>query len=156
MTRNADGERREPLPFGCRIGAGLQSTYSVNKYNSKTTPRANPADAADTAASGERRRWGRIVHDERGSASLEWSEVPADSERLALSIEDTGTEPRDVHRRRELTVLSIKSDDSFNPYDRVPERRSGPTRSKRDLRKLSEWMKMMRRLEEQKKKGGDR
>ncbi len=58
--------------------------------------------------------------------------------------------------------LEIKNDDTFNPYDRVPD--SSPTLgstagatkgSKRDLKKLSAWLKLMREMEERKKKGED-
>ena len=41
--------------------------------------------------------------------------------------------------------------DTFNPYTRVPTEHA-PS-AKRDLRKLSEWIKMMRALEEKKKSG---
>lgn len=54
--------------------------------------------------------------------------------------------------------LSIKNDDTFNPYDRTPD--SSPTNAgrpggKRDLKKLSAWLKMMREMEERKKNGQD-
>ena len=41
--------------------------------------------------------------------------------------------------------------DTFDPYSRLPTERAGS--SKRDLRKLSEWIKMMKALEERKKRG---
>jgi hypothetical protein len=90
---------------------------------------------------------GRIVHDDRGSASVEWRDAPDDYERPVLKIEGTGvaTPP----------PLSIKDDDTFNPYDRAPEGgASGPgarAGGKRDLKKLSEWIKLMREMEERKK-----
>lgn len=49
----------------------------------------------------------------------------------------------------ELTIeepLTIASEDSHNPYDRVPEERRQPRHRKRDLRKLSEWIVKMRQL----------
>jgi hypothetical protein len=95
-------------------------------------------------ASGERRRMGRIVHDDRGAASVEWRNAPDDYERPVLQIEGTGPAP-----------LSIKSDDTFNPYDRAPEGTLGAGRTgKRDLKKLSAWIKLMREMEERKKKDG--
>jgi hypothetical protein len=50
--------------------------------------------------------------------------------------------------------LSIKTEDTFNPYARIPEsaRKAGST-SRTDLRKLSAWIKLMRQLEEQRKLG---
>ncbi|HEY1283841.1 MAG TPA: hypothetical protein VGE96_05120 [Steroidobacteraceae bacterium] len=91
---------------------------------------------------------GRIVHDDRGSASVEWRDAPDDYERPVLKIEGTGvTAP----------PLSIKNDDTFNPYDRAPEGGFGAgaprNAGKRDLKKLSEWIKLMREMEERKKKG---
>jgi hypothetical protein len=63
---------------------------------------------------------------------------------------DTATSARNSKMRGGLEVMHIKADDSFNPYERQPEgqRQSG---GKRDLRKLSEHIKMMRELEERKK-----
>ncbi len=96
----------------------------------------------------ERRRIGRIVHDDRGAASLEWCEAPGEPERPVFRIEGTGVrEP-----------LSIRNEDSFNPYDRTPDRSALQRErtaqgGKRDLRKLSEWVKMMRELEERKRRG---
>jgi len=96
---------------------------------------------------------GRIVHDERGAASLEWRDAPDDYERPVFRIEGTGVkEP-----------LSVRNDDSFNPYDRTPDKSTPiagrmPNKSsggKRDLRKLGEWMKLMREMEERKKRGDD-
>ena len=41
--------------------------------------------------------------------------------------------------------------DTYDPYSRLPTERAAS--SKRDLRKLSEWIKMMKALEERKKRG---
>ncbi len=81
------------------------------------------------------RRLSRIVHDHKGTATVEWLEAPEDYERQVLEI-------------------SIKSEheDSYNPYMRVPEpERKRPPGQRTDLRKLSAWIKMMRALEEAKK-----
>jgi hypothetical protein len=104
---------------------------------------------------------GRVVHDDRGSASLEWRDAPDDYERPKLEIEDTRTGARAAKVRGGLETLSIKTDDTFNPYDRSPDASTGITRTlagpaggkgaKRDLKKLSAWLKMMRELEERKK-----
>jgi hypothetical protein len=95
---------------------------------------------------------GRIVHDDRGSASVEWRDAPDDYERPVFRIEGTGVnEP-----------LSIHNDDTFNPYDRSPDTASTlggkvahQKGAKRDLKKLSEWLKLMREMEERKKRGDD-
>jgi hypothetical protein len=92
----------------------------------------------------ERRRISRIVHDDRGNASVEWCYAPSDHQRDVLELE---TEP--------AAPLSIQTTPStFNPYERgtLPESRKA-TAPRKDLRKLSEWIKMMRELEERKRKG---
>jgi len=91
----------------------------------------------------ERRRIGRIIHDDRGNASVDWLDAPSDYRRQVFEIEE------------EPGVLSIeKPPCSFNPYERPtvpePKKTAGP---RKDLRKLSEWIKMMRDLEERKRKG---
>jgi hypothetical protein len=90
---------------------------------------------------------GRIVHDDRGAASLEWRDAPDDYERPVLKIEGTGVA---------APPLAIKNDDTFNPYDRAPDGGpggNGAPRGKRDLKKLSAWIKLMREMEERKKNG---
>ncbi|HEY0767618.1 MAG TPA: hypothetical protein VGD47_06650 [Steroidobacteraceae bacterium] len=83
------------------------------------------------------------MHDDRGNASVKWLDAPADYVRPVLEVVgDSGPKPR--------------SEESFDPYaNRSPRRPStgGTTRS--DLRKLSEWIKLMRELEERKRNGGD-
>ena len=105
----------------------------------------NSKSAADGAAQSERRRIGTVVHDERGNASVTWRDAPVDEERPVLEIL---SEPR-LKLKREET--------SFDPYAReqVP---ASPTKAKaprKDLRKLSEWIKLVREVEERKRRGGD-
>jgi hypothetical protein len=109
--------------------------------------------------SSQRRRIGRIVHDDRGAASLEWLDAPADEVRTKLEIEKTPSSGRGSRDPLGADALSIeKPVDTFDPYQRstAPERDRKPTgnTTKTDLRKLSEWIKLMRALEEQKKNGG--
>jgi hypothetical protein len=111
-------------------------------------PPKDKETADSPGKSGERRRMGRIVHDDRGAASVEWRDAPDDYERPVLHIEGSGV--------KSAADLAVKNDDTFNPYDRnpdatVPNARTG----KRDLKKLSAWMKLMRELEERKKKDED-
>ncbi len=87
----------------------------------------------------ERRRMGKVVHDERGNASVRWRDAPADYERPLLEVLGNPT-------------LSVKADESYDPYARRETRGNGIT-SRTDLRKLSEWIKLMRELEERKKRG---
>ena len=104
---------------------------------------SNPASGSNQA---ERRRIGKIVRDDRDTASVEWIDAPPDYDRIPLSIE--GTLPPGKQRARS----------GYNPYETVaPARAMNPDKrpAKRDLRKLSEWIKQMRELEERKKRGED-
>jgi hypothetical protein len=104
----------------------------------------------ETAPASERRRLGRIVHDHKGTAIVEWHDAPPDHERHALELE------RDTPATKSGGSLSIASEDSYNPYTRVPDTdRKRPTGQRTDLRKLSAWIKMMRSLEEAKKNDRD-
>lgn len=94
-----------------------------------------------------RRRASQIVHDDRGNARVEWIDagyagVPL--ERAPLSIES-------APGRAEGTRLVVERARAggFNPYARVgaahiPEPKK-PV--KRDLRKLGEWIKLKRELD---------
>jgi len=91
----------------------------------------------------ERRRVAKIVHDERGNASVVWVDAPPDFDRPALSVES------------EPGVRSTR--DGYNPYERIPRNPLAPNDThgkdptartgKRDLKALSEWIKKMRELE---------
>jgi len=110
-----------------------------------------PEQAASPA---ERRRVGKVVHDDRGNASVEWRAAREDEERQVLEVlgEDG---------------LSLKTDEvSYDPYARNRTSRTGanartgasgrtgaPRRT--DLRKLSEWIKQMRELEARKREDAD-
>jgi hypothetical protein len=98
-----------------------------------------------------RRRVSQIVHDDRGNARVEWIDagfagVPL--ERAPLSIESTPA--RGVNAK--LTVERHRAS-GFDPYARVgaahvPEPKK--PQGKRDLRKLGEWIKLKRELDERK------
>jgi hypothetical protein len=101
--------------------------------------------SSGSAAEAERRRIGKVVHDDRGNASVLWHDAPADYQRPVLEVLG---EPK----------LAIKNEESYDPYARggarsSPSPKSGNT-TRTDLRKLSEWIKMMRELEERKRNGG--
>jgi hypothetical protein len=106
-------------------------------------------DGRKQDSSGERRRLSRVRHDDRGNAYVEWVDVPADLiKRPKLEIEP------------EAGALRLETPQtSCDPYSN----RSGAARTKSttgntsrtDLRKLSEWIKMMRELEERKRDGSD-
>lgn len=111
----------------------------------ETEPQADPSGATSIL---ERRRTGRIIHDERGNARVEWVDVAPEEERTSLSLEQT----HPTHR----------TDHGYDPYGaaaggprKTPVADSADKRPLRDLRKLSEWIKQMRELEERKRKEGD-
>jgi hypothetical protein len=131
----------------------------VNRNNGKRTPSNND----DSRATSERRRIGQIVHDDRGSASVEWRDAPDDYERQVFELEERNASARgDSKLRRGFEPkLEVRNDDTFNPYDRKPDTSGGNPAAgapagkggKRDLKKLSEWLKLMRAMEERKKNG---
>jgi hypothetical protein len=93
--------------------------------------------------SGERRRLSRVRHDDRGNAYVEWVDAPADLiKRPKLEIE------------REPGELQLEApSSSCDPYSNRSgaARRSTGNTTRTDLRKLSEWIKLMRELEERKR-----
>jgi hypothetical protein len=96
-----------------------------------------------TTTSAERRRIGRIVHDERGNKTIDWHDAPSDYKRTVLEIE---SEPQGLAIQ--------KAPRTFDPYAcATPVESKKSTGPRKDLRKLSEWIKMMRELEERKTKG---
>jgi len=99
---------------------------------------------------------GRIVHDERGAGSVEWHNAPEDYSRPVLEVDDPLGSSRNAKVRGGIEVLHIKNDETFDPYARLPGDRGKSSTAKRDLRKLSEHIKLMRELEERRKKGDDK
>ena len=112
---------------------------SVDEFRKRKTIEGNSGGGESN-----RRRVGTVVHDDRGMASVEWHDAPADFERPVLEVLDG-------------TGLTLKNDDeSCDPYSRhgatLPRTRPGNT-TRTDLRKLSEWIKMKRALEERRRRG---
>src|SRR5690348_6475539 len=100
-----------------------------NDRRGKPSPSAEPSRATSIM---ERRRIGRVVHDERGNARVEWVKAPNEGERVALSLEDS--------------KASGRPERGYDPYQKEAGARPGgepAERPKRDLRKLSEWIKQM-------------
>jgi len=105
--------------------------------------RKSAAAAENAATETERRRIARIVHDDRGNATVSYYDAPSDYKRQVLELES------------EPGALAIqKVPRTFDPYEcaTLPEPRKA-TGPKKDLKKLSEWIKMMRDLEERKRRG---
>jgi hypothetical protein len=104
-------------------------------------------DSRKPDSSGERRRLSRVRHDDRGNAYVEWVDVPADLVRrpkLEIQEDSTGLQ---------LEAPQTSCDPYSNRSGAARTKGSGNT-TRTDLRKLSEWIKMMRELEERKRAGG--
>jgi hypothetical protein len=123
--------------------------------NRSTTKPNGRLEADQQDNSGERRRLGRIVHDDRGSASVEWLDAPADEVRTKLEVEKTPSSGRGTRDPLGIGTLSIQTEETFDPYSRktVTDRKSTGNTSRTDLRKLSEWIKLKRAMEERAKNG---
>ena len=81
------------------------------------------------------------------------SPAQPDYDRQVLEIE--GARAPGTPHKLELNTgsLSMKGEDSHDPYMRVPDDdRKRSSNQRTDLRKLSAWIKMMRSLEEAKKR----
>jgi hypothetical protein len=96
----------------------------------------------DATPEAERRRIGKVVHDDRGNASLVFRDAPTDFERPALDVLG------DVQ-------MTVRNEETYDPYARTRTRPSGGHTTRTDLRRLGEWIKMMRELEARKSRGDD-
>jgi len=110
----------------------------------------------ETGAPVGQRRASRVVHDERGNARIEWIEESAGKlldERIPLEIVD------DEQVVRGGPVWNPrKVEKGWNPYQsttlKPPDpKRAEPVTIKKDLRKLSEWIKLKREIEARKLRG---
>ena len=110
-----------------------------------TNRKRQPQGTAAAVSDAERRRIGLVVHDDRGQASVEWRDAPGDYKRPVLEVLSN-------------PQLALKTEESYDPYARhtATYPRTGPgSTSRTDLRKLSEWIKMKRELEERKDRDRD-
>ena len=96
----------------------------------------------DPLPEAERRRIGKVVHDDRGNASWDFRDAPPDFDRPVLEV--LGDQQ-----------MTVKNDDTYDPYARGRARPGGGNTTRTDLRKLGEWIKMMRELEARKSRGED-
>lgn len=108
------------------------------------TKKIDGADDRKQESTGERRRLSRVRHDDRGNAYVEWLDAPA--ELVARPKLEIQREPGELQLDPERSA--------YNPYASAAgvARKTGNT-TRTDLRKLSEWIKMMRELEERKRSG---
>ena len=140
MIRDAGRRRSDP----CAVTLTKREAHRGRRHNSvDQTRKKRTVEGTSGATESDRRRIGTIVHDDRGMASVEWQDAPADFERPVLRV---AGEP----------ALAVKDDASYDPYARHTATFPGSARgatTRTDLRKLSEWIKMKRELEERKLRG---
>lgn len=114
-------------------------------------------DAGPASVEFPRRRLGRIVHDERGQASMEWE---------ALDARDSGRAPRQklqVMDDAQLAELRPQSNRvsslaaGADPYDlgvTARVKKLQRPRTPEDMRRLNEWIKQKRAVEEKRRLEG--
>jgi hypothetical protein len=125
--------------------------------NEKSKPAAQPARSEPGEPSSDKgtgaKSTGRVKFDDRGNAVWEWQlttgafGVEVSTQRLqklehpALSIADDGTTPFETVRSNPLGTKK-----GYDPYDsgRLGKK---PPPAKKDLRKLSEWLKLKKQAE---------
>lgn len=109
-----------------------------------STKKIDGAEDRKQDSTGERRRLSRVRHDDRGNAYVEWVDAPAELvERPKLEIQ------------RDSTELQVEGPHrAYDPYANHSgvARKTGNT-TRTDLRKLSEWIKLMREVEQRKRNG---
>lgn len=119
----------------------------MKDVNSKPTAQD---EAQGDGESANRRRLGRVVHDDRGCASVEWQDAPQNYVRPVLELEDGAKTKTRLKALRDKAPLTIAKQDAFNPYQRSTQETAAQAGTRRDLRKLSKWIKLMREVEERK------
>ncbi len=165
MNRDVMHSRRGCTPHTVIQPGGAGDIRHISMPNAKgeSIPLPDPSDT--TATTGERRRTGRIVHDDRGNGRVEWVDVPPGYERTTLSLEEThpvyrpdlGYDPYTKGAQGDSRKAPAAGSPAAPAVPAAPSASAPPAgpRPRRDLRKLSEWIKQMRQLEERKREEGD-
>ena len=108
-----------------------------------------------TSVAFPRRRLGRVEHDERGNARMEWALLPDTTDNADRVVLELLEEPAPGVR---AAPAPRPSRSGFQPYgsghvDPFGAAPAAAPRKPKDLRKLGEWLKMTKELEERRKRG---
>jgi hypothetical protein len=129
----------------------------VSADNSKPSPKPDANSAGKPSAQdakADAKSTGRVQFDARGNAVWEWSLATGafgrevSTERLqklehpALSIADDAPTPHDAVRPNPLGTKT-----GYNPYDSGKLGKAPVPPRKKDLRKLSEWLKLKKQAD---------
>jgi hypothetical protein len=127
------------VPASVSRGLHLYSAFPLDAG----TKKIDATEDRKPEAGGERRRLSRVRHDDRGNAYVEWVDAPAALvERPKFELQD------------ELQLAPEgRAGDPYSNASGIARKSGNTTRT--NLRQLSEWIKMMRELEERKREGGD-
>lgn len=99
----------------------------------------------------QRRKLGRIIHDDRHTTTMEWALEDSDAERVVLQIlEDPAL--HSINGFQASPVSQARAPDAplaMLPYAQLnaPSVEPEAPRRPKDLRKLGEWIKLTRKLE---------
>ncbi len=86
---------------------------------------------------------GRVKHDDRGNAVWEWAVAKLDNSTLSLA--EDGPMPTALVKENPLGTVT-----GYSPYDSGVLGKKASPRKKKNLRKLSEWLKLKQQFETKK------